>query len=76
MDFFPKKYTQKDLRKRSIQNKELYTTENNKKDILFTPNILPGSKKLSYQDFFLIYLRDFYVFKILDTLQNVLYLQV
>ncbi len=60
MDFFPKKYTQKDLRKRSIQNKELYTAENNKKDISFTPNILPGSKKLSYQDFFLIYLRDFF----------------
>lgn len=60
MDFFPKKYTLKDLRKRSSLNKEIYNKEKDKSDTYFTPNILPGSKKLSYKDFFLIYLRDFF----------------
>jgi hypothetical protein len=58
MEYFPKKYNPKDLRKRSILDKEKYTNDN--VDPTFSPNILSSSKKLSYQDFFLIYLKDFF----------------
>ncbi len=58
MEYFPKKYNPKDLRKRSILDKKKYI--NNSIESTFSPNILSSSKKLSYQDFFLIYLKDFF----------------
>ena len=58
MEYFPKKYNPKDLRKRSILDKKKYI--NNNIESTFSPNILSSSKKLSYQDFFLIYLKDFF----------------
>ena len=56
MKSFPKKYKPKDLRNRS----DSYKKENNreeKENSIFSPNILSNSKKLSYQDFFQIYLK-------------------
>ena len=58
MEFFPKKYTPKDLRKWSILDKNTYKKDNINK--CFSPNILSSSKKISYQDFFLVYLKDFF----------------
>ena len=58
MESFPKKYNPKDLHKRSKLYKEKYNEENNTNYTIFSPNKLSGSKKISYQDFFLIYLRD------------------
>ena len=59
MESFPKKYNPKDLHKRSKLYKEKYI-KNEKTHTVFSPNKLPESKKLSYYDFFLIYLRDFF----------------
>jgi hypothetical protein len=64
MKSFPKKYKPKDLRNRS----DSYKKENNreeKENSIFFPNILSNSKKLSYQDFFQIYLKDFFNHKLL-----------
>jgi hypothetical protein len=64
MKSFPKKYKPKDLRNRS----DSYKKENNreeKENSIFSPNILSNSKKLSYQDFFQIYLKDFFNHKLL-----------
>lgn len=58
MEYFPKKYNPKDLHKRSKLYKEKHNEEKNL--TIFSPNKLPISKKLSYYDFFLIYLRDFF----------------
>ena len=59
MKSFPKKYTTVELRNRSAN----YRKKDNHKDssdIIFTPNFLSSSKKLSYYDFFFIYLKDFF----------------
>ena len=59
MKSFPKKYKPNELRKRS----KLYRKDEIKNDInntIFSPNILPSSKKLSFRDFFPIYLNDFF----------------
>ena len=64
MKSFPKKYKPKDLRNRS----DSYKKENNreeKENSIFSPNILSNSKKLSYQNFFQIYLKDFFNHKLL-----------
>lgn len=60
MEYFPKKYTPKDLRKRSKLDQNTYNKEYDNKDIIFSPCFLSSSKKLSYQDFFHIYLKDFF----------------
>ena len=71
MESFPKKYNPKDLHKRSKLYKEKYNEENDKNYTIFSPNKLSGSKKLSYQDFFLIYLRDFFNKKnLIKNIQN------
>lgn len=59
MKSFPKKYNPKDLRNRSKHYRENINTNQNI-DTIFSTNILPSSKKLSYRDFFLIYLKDFF----------------
>ena len=60
MKSFPKKYKPKDLRNRSNSYKINVNNEEEKKNLIFSPNILSNSKKLSYQDFFQIYLKDFF----------------
>ena len=66
MKSFPKKYNPKELRNRS----KLYRDKNINDKILdsntiFSVSILPSSKKLSYTDFFEIYLKDFFNYKTL-----------
>ena len=63
MKQFPKKYKPRDLRNlaKTYRNSTLNNTDN--KDIIYSPNFLPTSKKLSYQDFYLIYLKDFFNYK-------------
>ena len=60
MEDFPKKYNPKDLRKRSKLDKEKNREKDGKKNVIFSMNDLPYSKKISYQDFFSIYLKDFF----------------
>ena len=57
MKSFPKKYSPKDLHNRSNNYKENFKKAPN---TIFSPNILPSSEKLCYQDFFQIYLKDFF----------------
>ena len=58
MKSFPKKYNSKDLHERAkIHNKNI---ENDYNNTIFSLNILSSSKKLSYRDFFEIYLKDFF----------------
>jgi len=59
---FPKKYTPKDLHIRSKKYNEKKETK--KTNTIFSLNILPNFKKLSYRDFFLIYLKDFFNYKL------------
>ena len=62
MKLFPKKYKIQDLHNRaknyiiSYQN----SINNNRENCIFSVNSLPVSTKISYHDFFLIYLRDFF----------------
>ena len=59
MKSFPKKYKPIELSKRS----KLYRKdkrENDINNIIFSPNTLTSSKKLSSRDFFPIYIRDFF----------------
>lgn len=58
MESFPKKYNSKDLRNRSKSNNKNF--ENSSNNTVFSLNILSSSKKLSYYDFFEIYLKDFF----------------
>ena len=61
MENFPKKYNPKDLCKWSKLNKQRYKQkENGIKNVIFSLNTLSSSTKISYQDFFPIYLRDFF----------------
>jgi hypothetical protein len=57
MNSFPKKYNPKDLHNRSNKYRE-NSDKNN--EIVFFTNILSSSKKLTYRDFFEIYLNDFF----------------
>ena len=59
MRSFPKKYSPKELRERSKNYREQNKKER-ESDVIFSCNILPTSKKLSYRDFFFIYLKDFF----------------
>ena len=70
MKSFPKKYDPKELRNRSKLYKQ--NTDLNKDfHTIFSTNILPSWKKLSYRDFFLIYLNDFFnKKKLLDLKRN------
>lgn len=65
MKQFPKKYKPQDLRNwaKNYRNNASIPANLDNKDIIFSPNILPVAKRLSYQDFFLIYLRDFFNYK-------------
>lgn len=70
MKSFPKKYDPKELRNRSKLYKQ--NTDLNKDfHTIFSTNILPSWKKLSYRDFFSIYLNDFFdKKKLLDLKRN------
>ena len=57
MKSFPKKYTPKDIHIRAKNYKKL---DDNNENITFSLNKLPTFKKLSYQDFFMLYLKDFF----------------
>ena len=65
MKSFPKKYKPKDLRNRSDSYKISANNGEEKENSIFSPNILSNSKKLSYQNFFQIYLKDFLNHKLL-----------
>ena len=62
MKQFPKKYKPQDLRNwaKKYRDNTLNETNIDNKDFIFSPNFLPTSRKLSYKDFFLIYLKDFF----------------
>ena len=62
MKQFPKKYKPQDLRNWAKKYRDNTLNETNiyNKDFIFSPNFLPTSRKLSYKDFFLIYLKDFF----------------
>ena len=57
MKSFPKKYSPKDLHNRSYKYKEKI---NNKWYAVFSVSALSNSKKLTYRDFFGVYLNDFF----------------
>lgn len=58
MKAFPKKYNTQELRNRSKKYKETYNTDI--QNSIFSPWDISISKKLSYQDFFYFYVRDFF----------------
>ena len=60
MKQFPKKYKPQDLRNWA---KSFRNNEENNNQTTFNINLIPTSNKLSYKDFFLIYLRDFFNYK-------------
>ena len=72
MENFSKKYNQKDLCKRSKLDRQNHKKdENSGWSVRFSLNSLSSSKKISYQDFFLIYLRDFFnKKKVIDRVQT------
>jgi hypothetical protein len=75
MESFPKKYNSKDLRNRSKSNNKNF--ENSSNNTIFSLNILSSSKKLSYYDFFEIYLKDFFnKNSIINNLDNKQYQQL
>lgn len=59
MKSFPKKYKPQDLRERSKLYIQNLSQTNNNTDYTYSTSILPISEKISYNDFFLFYLRDF-----------------
>ena len=61
MKLFPKKYKVQDLHNRAkkYRNWDQNNTSNNNDNCTFSVNPLPISTKLSYHDFFLIYIKDF-----------------
>lgn len=67
MKLFPKKYKPQDLRNRTKKYRELTNNkllENN----IYSINILPISSKISYSDFFSLYMKDFFNCK--ENIQN------
>lgn len=58
MKTFPKKYSTQELHNRSKKYKETYNIDT--EHTIFSPWNLPISEKLSYQDFFYFYIRDFF----------------
>lgn len=70
MNSFPKKYKTQDLRNRAKIYREKQNKSNRQSDISpsFFINILPISKKLSYDRFFPIYMGDFFSYK--KTIEN------
>ncbi len=66
MNSFPKKYKTQDLRNRAKiyrDNQQVSNSENTSNSTKFFINTLPISKKLSYNDFFPIYMSDFFSHK-------------
>lgn len=59
MKSFPKKYDSSELRNRSKQYRQKNSLDAESSTV-FSTNTLPSFKKLSYRDFFLIYLKDFF----------------
>ena len=60
MKSFPKKYKPQDLRNRAKIYRESTKDQKTEKNNIYSINILPTSRKISYQDFFLLYIRDFF----------------
>ena len=62
MKTFPKKYKPKDLRNRAEKYREKQKNKLNtdNRNTIFAPTVLDISKKLSYKDFFLLYIKDFF----------------
>ena len=63
MKDFPKKYNPKDLYNRSSRYRERFSESDVESTVVFSPNILSGSTRLSYSDFLGLYLRDFFNYK-------------
>lgn len=65
MNSFPKKYKTQDLRNRAKIYREKFKNydSNDKTSHHFFLNTLPISQKISYQDFFSIYMSDFFSYK-------------
>ena len=61
MELFPKKYKVQDLHNRAKKYKaiQLNNADFTNNEIVFSVDYLPISMKLSYRDFFMIYMRDF-----------------
>ena len=60
MKLLPKKYKPQDLRDRSkLYNQSISQTSNNL-DYIYSASLLPISEKISYNNFFILYLRDFF----------------
>ena len=60
MKLLPKKYKPQDLRERSKLYNQSISQINNNLDYIYSTSLLPISEKISYNDFFLLYLRDFF----------------
>ena len=60
MKLFPKKYKPQDLRNRAKNYRESIKDQKIEENNTYSINILPTSYKISYQDFFLLYIRDFF----------------
>ena len=63
MSSFPKKYKTQDLRNRAKIYKEKKNNHGDNNSSKFFVNTLPISRKLSYNDFFSIYMSDFVSYK-------------
>jgi hypothetical protein len=57
MKSFPKKYKPQDLNNRAKYYKEL--KKDNSNNYIFSTEDIPINKKITYQDFFIFYLKDF-----------------
>jgi hypothetical protein len=64
MKSFPKKYNPKDLSNRSKTYREKNSVKKEESSVVFSTNILSGSKKISYRDFFFFYLKEFHNYKL------------
>ena len=60
MKLFPKKYKPQDLRNRAKNYRESLENQETPYNDVYSIDILPTSNKISYSDFFLIYIKDFF----------------
>ena len=60
MKSFPKKYKPQDLRNRANNHRKTTDNQTISQNNTYSINILPTSTKISYLDFFLLYIKDFF----------------
>ena len=59
MKAFPKKYKPQDLRNRANNYRKITDNQKDSQTNIYSLSILPTSTKISYLDFFLLYIKDF-----------------